>query len=336
MNNKRTGKAVAFSNILKLLATGVMFWLILKQVHWSELLPTLRSAQPVLLTIALIVFFARNWVSAFRWQALVSAREDQSIRFSDLLRFYLASNFLGFFLPSSIGGDIPRAYFLNRKIQNLQECISSIILERVLGVLAMIIMAYVALFIGVGRVAKEYFWLVAGLSVVVIGFVVMLFFLPIPRWLGMTGLNARWITRLIKLFESFQGYRTHPQSVWTAFTASLVFQGMAIVSTYFLGLALNQHVPFYYYLLFIPLIWIISLLPISLNGLGARETSFVVLFSLAGMPTDVAAVISILNLFFLVIQGLFGAVVFILDRDMRIDFSRATQDAVSSKINGSS
>jgi hypothetical protein len=84
------------------------------------------------------------------------------------------------------------------------------------------------------------------------------------------------------------------------------------VSVYFVGLSLGLQVSFIYFLIFLPIIGAITLLPIALGGLGLREGLFVVYFAKAGVVKQLALAMSLLSFSFIVFYGAIGGLIYVL------------------------
>ena len=114
-----------------------------------------------------------------------------------------------------------------------------------------------------------------------------------------------------RVYEAVQRYWTHRRTLLLALGLSLILQSLVITIFYLISLALNLSVPLRYFFLFVPLISVISMLPISVAGLGLREGSAVYLFTKVGL--DSAGALSLSLLWFAVTalcSGL-GGVVFL-------------------------
>src|SRR3989337_2338488 len=89
-------------------------------------------------------------------------------------------------------------------------------------------------------------------------------------------------------------YKRRHDILVKAFICSLVVQGGVIIGYYVLGRGLGMDIPLAYYFLFIPLTTVISMLPISLSGLGIREGAFIFLFTMVGATKEQAITLSLL------------------------------------------
>jgi uncharacterized membrane protein YbhN (UPF0104 family) len=118
--------------------------------------------------------------------------------------------------------------------------------------------------------------------------------------------------KIVNFLVSFQDYFHKPKNISFALLFSLIFQLANIGYYYLISIAIGEDTNFVYFLLLIPVVWIVSLLPISLGGIGIREGSYIALFSLVGMSYQSTSMIAVLNLILLIVQGVFGGVVFLV------------------------
>ena len=110
---------------------------------------------------------------------------------------------------------------------------------------------------------------------------------------------------------------------------SLVIHTMIFLIMDLASISLSQHLSFMYFITFGPTIAFISMLPISISGLGVRESAFVYFFSFVGVRSEVAFSISILSFLVLISPSLIGAY-FYFRQGIGIDYIRGMTEAGSS------
>ncbi|HWR21521.1 MAG TPA: lysylphosphatidylglycerol synthase domain-containing protein, partial [Verrucomicrobiae bacterium] len=183
-----------------------------------------------------------------------------------------------------------------------EASLASILVERLSGFVALAIIACIAMIPAYTYLNDPVVvWLVVIAATGVIGIVAgllsdrlqALFF----RVLNGVGLG-RFHDGVHRLYEAVQQYWTHRRTLLLALGLSLILQSLVITIFYLISLALNLSVPLRYFFLFFPLICVISMLPISIAGLGLREGSAVYFFSKVGL--DSASALSLSLLFFAV------------------------------------
>ncbi|HEV8058582.1 MAG TPA: lysylphosphatidylglycerol synthase transmembrane domain-containing protein, partial [Gemmataceae bacterium] len=134
---------------------------------------------------------------------------------------------------------------------------------------------------------------------------------------GVATLLGRRIERLQKLSTVLNIYVTNPRLALSTTLLSLVIQAANVAVLWILSLALNLDVPAAYYVVAVPMITLMTVLPISLNGIGVREGGMILFLSPLGVSD--AAAVSLAVLWFMVFSAasLLGGVVYFLG-----DFSR--------------
>ncbi|HNW39726.1 MAG TPA: hypothetical protein PKI44_04810, partial [Candidatus Omnitrophota bacterium] len=84
------------------------------------------------------------------------------------------------------------------------------------------------------------------------------------------------------------------------------------ISVYFIGLALGVRISLVYFLIFLPIIGAITLLPVAIGGLGLRESLFVVYFAKVGVVKQLALAMSLLSFSFFILYGAMGGLIYVL------------------------
>ena len=111
-----------------------------------------------------------------------------------------------------------------------------------------------------------------------------------------------------------RSYKASLPALAIGLLATIAFQSAGIFATYLLGVAIGCPVSLGYYFVLLPIVWLVAMIPISINGLGLREGAFVVLFVSIGMSKEAAIAISVLFLAQAMLQGLIGSVLFLVHR----------------------
>jgi len=212
-----------------------------------------------------------------------------------LFSFYLIGLFLNNFLPGAVGGDVAKAYYLYQRTGQGHYAISSVFLERFSGLLGLSILSVVALAVGFPRVNQPLLLTSVGGSALFLMLVVLVLWwaplLPsIQRGMGMV-LPRRIGTQLQQLYGALASYRQHRSVLLQAVALSVVLQ--VLYAFYYGGVAwgLGISLNVFYFLLFLPLVSLVTLVPITLGGLGLREGMLVVLFGAVDLAAaDILAV----------------------------------------------
>ncbi len=257
------------------------------------------DADPLLFLAAFAVLCMRNVVGAWRSLLLVRSR-NIPLGLGDLSRYYFMGNFLNLFLPEVIGRDLARGYYLYKVNSGSSGGVSSIVAERFAGTAAMMLMSSLsvaALYLFHVRIASEALINTVAIAFGLFSLFTLLLFNSATDCLlvsiasrfsgGIAGKAAHFVMDVVDF------YRT-PGLVLSTLAISLFFQFIGVVAAFLLAFSLGDTTPFVYFLILLPLIWVIGMLPVSINGLGLREGSFVLLFGAVGMAEETAMAISLL------------------------------------------
>ena len=129
----------------------------------------------------------------------------------------------------------------------------------------------------------------------------------------------------MRALDAVRSLAAKPAVVARAFGWSLVNQGLPVLALVVLAIPLDAWVPWYWFLVIVPFVTLVSLLPISIGGTGVREVLYVSLFGAVGMRADAALALSLSVLAAALVWGGVGLAVFAAGR--RDDGSFATTEA---------
>lgn len=287
------GKLLRFA--ISFAAIGLILYFMRDKVHgsmailWHEVLWGWFAAAVAGYFLGLAILAVRlQWV--FRVQNIrMTFRECYHLGFVGL--------FYNLMLPSAVGGDVVKAFYAYKHSGKKIESATSILLDRLLGFVAIIIMAFIGL-MNVSREAES-----AYIDTAVYGaFGVLLFciaFFASRRFArlfkGFLRLipSDKWKMRLAEVYHAIYGYRHHHGPVVVAVLLSFVGQAVFISVYYLLTLSLGAEIDFVKFFILIPVITIVSMAP-SIGGLGVREASVLYLFS-RYLPAERAFALTLLT-----------------------------------------
>jgi uncharacterized protein (TIRG00374 family) len=301
--------------IISLLLLGALFWRVDRAAFFRSL-----QALPLTVFLGCLLLYILGYVlSTIRWQWLLRA-EGIQLSLGRLLILYFEGAFFNLFLPTLIGGDIVRGYAIHKLTRGHDAAVPSILVDRLSGFAALLTIAAVAVTIGYDQVGDpQVALMVLGMTA---AFVVLLLILMNARALrlavGMARLCrfGRFQSKLQGWVDALQRYRRHGWALGQAFLLSLVLQLLIIVTYYVVGLALNLQVPASVFFVFVPLITTIAMLPVSVAGLGVRESGVVYFFAKVGVDAATALSMSLIWFSLTVIVCGLGGLAFLLDNHL--------------------
>ncbi len=299
------------SNILKIVISLGVLAVIISQVDVGKTLEHLAQMDWLPFLAAMALYMAGILVRAYRWGVLVWAL-GIPVSWWRLVKLYFVGAFFSQFLPTGVGGDAVRVYELAHDSQQTASVISSVIVDRFLGLFFLFAMALVALAAGWEMVPSQVRILIAVVfAASAIGVALLLQRTWIERWgrrLKIDRLVGR-IKILRELYESVHLYG--PAALVKASAASIAFNLMLIFAYYLLGLAVGIDQPLWIYFLFVPIISALLLVP-SVGGFGVREGGTVLLFAQVGVDKAHALALATAYDIGVLLTGLVGVVIYII------------------------
>ena len=131
------------------------------------------------------------------------------------------------------------------------------------------------------------------------------------------------------LVRALKGLRSNPKSILVTVVLSVVIQFVVIVMTWVAALALDLDAPFLSFVIFIPVINLTTMMfPLTINGLGVRESIYYLLFSEIGIPVEQAVVLSLLSFSIMNVPSLVGGIVYLVsDVPSKSNFAKGVESA---------
>ena len=277
--------------------SGFLLWLILRKLDLASIVVLLRGIHWGWLAAGFGGLVINRWLAVSRMIILVKAK---GIPFEPrvLAQIVLGSQFYGQFLPTSVGGDVLRVYSLSRHTENATESASAVLVERALGVVALLMLGMLgavwawphlrdhrilwlallpsSLGILAGRIALDERLVAA-----------------VTRWLDLRG--HRWARTPFAWLKAIRAYGHHRAAMNQVLLASLAMHFFRVMAVYCSARALGSPLPFVYYAAIVPLILLTSQMPISIGGWGVRENLFVHSFAQVGMAPAMAFSMSVVS-----------------------------------------
>jgi uncharacterized protein (TIRG00374 family) len=308
------------------LSAAVLVYL-LWQIDLGRTIDEIGGSNGWLLLAAFAVFMVSTVGMAWRWQLLLAARAiHEPLRW--LTRLYLIGYAATQVLPTGIGGDALRIVeHSRRRPGRTGEVAAAVLLERVIGSAGVLILVAVGLVLAIGRYDGIRFlvWVeVVSILLVGAGFF-LLFSLRARRGLArLRPLVAR--LRLERparsLYEAMHAYRTAPRAIVAVLGVSVVLQFIRITSIWLCGEAVGLDLSVLVYVILGPLLFLVMMVPFTINGLGVREAFFVAFLGRFDVGADAAFATGFLFYAVTIAASVPGALI-LLWRSARPAFVRA-------------
>ena len=305
---------------------GYLLWRSDPQDVWHALAHA--STGPLLVAVALVLL--DRAIMAYRWFVLLRPLEGQHLPpFGTILRIFFVSTFVGTFLPASVGGDVVRAYSLSNHGVPKADSMASVFVDRMLGVLSVLLMALVGIMLARDLAADRSVVLALAVTAGACAVAAVLIFSETADAIAESFIAqvpwARARKILGELFTSIRRYATHHGALTNVLVGSILVQVLRVIQAYYLGVALGVNQPLLTYFEFIPLILLIMFLPITANGIGTSQAAFVYLFNKVGTPPAEAFALSVLFVALGIVGNIPGAIFYVRRSSIGAGSSRASE-----------
>jgi hypothetical protein len=262
-----------------LAVTALAVGYVLFKIDLGKTLHILGSASPAWVLLSAALTLVTVPPMAWRWKQLLSAR-DIAERLPWLTRAYFVSYAFGQVLPTSVGGDAWRIFATSKRHPgNLTPVTGSILLERALGGAVTLMLAGIGLLLAIGRYPiGPYIWIEVFfvLATIAVGFLFfsrairsrLRFAFPLVRRLKLE-------TPARAIYDGLHGYREHPGTLLKVAMVTTAAQLTRVVAIYASGRAVGIQLSVLPYVVLGPLLFLVMLVPFTVNGIGVREAFFV-------------------------------------------------------------
>jgi uncharacterized membrane protein YbhN (UPF0104 family) len=269
----------SITTALKLLISAILIYFVCTKINIDEIGNTLEKSKPTYLVIALFFFLVSKILAAFRLNGYFH-QLDVRLTHKSNLRLYFLGMFYNLFLPGGIGGDAYKGYLIKKSFEvPTKRVVSVLVLDRLSGLLLLFVYACVLFYV---------------LQNPVLAGVKYLFILGIPlAVLVFWFLNKRFFIYVFPVFWSALGY-------------SALVQLAQLISVWFIMMALGIEEDKVAYLVIFLVSSIVSVLPLTIGGIGSREVTFFYGASLLGLDETISVGISVVFFLITAVVSLMG------------------------------
>lgn len=285
-----------------LIALGLMVYL-LQRASLGDVLTFLKHGVNnwPFLVIGAILPVGGLLIAALRWKMLLGAHSFK-VKLSTLLEGLLIGAYFNQFLPSTIGGDVARGWWIVKKgnrVPNLQLDISLpiVLVDRLVGVTGILSVGVLAIYLNPILMDQLGGFWVLPVIIFIVGFITLsLLNRRMKKFVDrffLTTFRKFFKGVLSRIFEALLVYRNHKMVVLWAFCLSISFQFLIIIQYMILARMLELNVPIWQFSTIIPIVTLIALMPITINGIGLREGTLAFLGGGLGLTIGGAVVLGL-------------------------------------------
>ena len=271
----------------------------LTRVGWRDVLAA------TLILIGLTPFQAWRWREIARTIGI-------PLSWRSALIIVMIGTFFNQVLPSAIGGDAARVWLLRNAHVPVAKGLSSILLDRVVGLLGMVVIVAVG-FPWLMQIVRQPVLQTAAATAVAAGFLGIALLLLLDRVpLPGTVRSRAFVGKLLAVATDARAVFLAPRVIASALLASVLVLLMVSAAVWILARGIGLNVGIEVFILLLPLVLLLSLLPVSIAGWGVREGAMIACLSLVGVDAASAFAVSALFGLTYVLAGLPGGLVWLL------------------------
>lgn len=304
---------------LRLVATAAIFVILARRIHVRDVFPHDDAGALANIGVALLFTLVGVVACAIRWQRVLATLEVP-VRLVRLVRLYLASLFVGNFLPSTVGGDVVRVTRLSAETGQSPRTFASVVLERLTGWIVLPGLTFVGLmlnpaFRSYGRATAL---VVVTAAVTLLALSAVLYIAGHPRVGRRLQDQEGWRRFIAAVHTGVTRFRQRPAQALSVLFAGFAYQLCVLLSVFFASKALDLPIGFTAVLTFFPAVAILQALPLTLGGLGVREGALVLFLKPMGVESKEAIALGVLFYAMNLVVSLLGAPAFAAGTSRRV------------------
>lgn len=294
------------SKITRILFSVAMIWWAFSKVNISELVKELGNINWLWIVLILFYLGLTMLIGGFRW-ALITLPK---VGIRDILIFTKSTYLGGFyslFFPSAVGGDLLKWIPLLKQYPNLskQKLATSVVVDRIIGFTCFSVVAFISLICG--KLLKYsfpnfIFWLFLIINIGVVVFYLVVYFIDVDNLVN----KLPWGKKIEGIISIFQ--KENKNRVFKSFLLSLITEPIWISTSYFFALLVGAPINLIQIFIFIPIISLTLILPISFAGFGARENLYLFFFTPLGVDSEKLLLMSTVGGIVGIINSLIGGI----------------------------
>lgn len=289
------------TNLLRVGVSVLLLGWIGWQTDWASVSRAFATLRGEFWLAALGLLVVTQVVGSVRWRLFASA-----MRFTHSLprmtSYAFVGNFFNLVLPTSMGGDVIRAWYLDGKSGRKLAAFASVFLDRLNGLLVLLVMACTAVVLSPVPLPA---WIPLSIAVIAGGGVLGISALALAeRWGRLPAKRVRQLQTMLHLLKE-------PRTLIAATLLSIFVQVSSVAIVWLIGLGLQMPVPTAYYWIMVPMVSLLTLLPVSINGMGVREGGVVLFLAPLGVEHGIALTLAFLWFLVYAAASMIGGVVYL-------------------------
>jgi uncharacterized protein (TIRG00374 family) len=299
--------------------------------YFREQLPAvfqhMKTVQPLYFIAAIMLFFAGLIAVAYRLRFVVRVHGTKL----PVIAAYYANLIALFFnnvLPSSVGGEMMKAYYLYNRSEGRVTVFSAVVIDRLFGIVTMLFISISSIFfLDIAQGSHKILGSIVMLSAATITLAVLIFNKKIVDMLCQLHiplLPAVFLEKIREIYRAMYEYRENKGIMGNCFILTFLGQLSFIIVNFLLATSLSMDIPIGFFFFFVPVLLILGVAP-SVNGIGVREATF--LFYLTEFTTpEKALALSLMTTFFMIFVGSLCGIIYTFIGGIGPEFKKSSTD----------
>jgi glycosyltransferase 2 family protein len=288
--------------ILRLVVLIVTLVLLFYIVDIKTFFDLLNNGIPLkLYLLVIIIALLRTYLNGIRWKILNVNTTKQPSNW-DYFRYMMITNTYNLILPGVLGGDIVKAIWIRSDDKSNKGANTiSILSDRIVGMLSLVILTIVAM------ILSDFFEIKIKIIVISVLSILLILFFTIPLLLNKKNIlfakksegkrNSKFINAVLYYLEiiidTTKYFVRHPVIVIKALLLSFIIHIAMFIINFLIAKSIGINISIIEISIVSCIVWIITVIPISISGLGVRELSFIGVLSLYAVSNEKATLLSL-------------------------------------------
>jgi len=269
----------ALKPLLVTIITLSIFYLIFTQIDARSVIQILSSANPFYILVSILILALLIPIAVFRWQMILKVT-GHPLPFWRCFNIFMAALPLTSISPSK-SGDVVKAYYLKDEFP-MSKTIGTVYTERVFDLFTLIFLSF----------AGSLFYRNLEFLIILTPalFIVTLFFITPNANLKIPFIKDSWNSKLHNIMLSMRSLTMCKKEFLVVTFLSLTSWILAVFQTMLFFFALDIDIPFIFIMANIPIAIFVSMIPVTLGGMGTRDAAIIYLFSEFGTSVELLSV----------------------------------------------
>jgi len=301
---------------LKVAVTLGFCGIIFAKADWPGLWAAIRNVNRAMIAVVVVCMLLNVVISAKKWQVLLSIHR-MDVQLYDLTKYYFTGMFFGNFLPSTIGGDGYRMYKIFNINRSMAEAVVPVVVERLSGMAMLLFLGFLTAIISFrihGDMVSEA-GLLFGLCGTIAAILVtgLVFNRRVQIWIESLSFVPARVKNILGYLD---GYRRNRLLLLQCVAISILFYLFLFAYRYLLLVAVGETCSFSSFAVVTMLSTVIASLPISINGIGLMDGSFIYLISSFGVGYEAAFTFMLLQRALTTAISLVGGLIYLKNKEV--------------------